>query len=197
MKQFVRLSVFFISVSVTFISPLKAQNLEWEKEVEQMYDLPCEERWDKLWSSAKQGNLIARAGILFLIAPPLDGERIFLPGRTGDSISILRDSIILAVHSTGVKYSVKQYNLAHAETVHTFYSYVPLKEFNGKDFFSCLKEKNTQECADIAVKDRLVPSFEDYANEIDMAMSNGKTVKCLPSPEEHFRDLIEKNKWNN
>ena len=129
----------------------------------------CQGTWDILWSWSKRGNLEARAGLLLTMAMA-DRE---MPGRSGDSISRMRDATVLAVHSLGV-------SGAEGETVTSFLK--GLEQYGSatarEKFFACASEAPSQDCARIAVDEKLVPPFEHYVAEVDLFLAQGQKSTC-------------------
>jgi hypothetical protein len=126
----------------------------------------CQAVWNILWSWAKKGNMEARSGILGVMY----AFGLEFPGRSGDTVSRMRDAVILGVHSVGSEPD---------EFVDNFIS--GIRGYPGSDkFLECIHTNRSQECVNILVENRVVPSFEDFASEVDMLMASGKKVSCGP-----------------
>ncbi len=139
----------------------------------------CNKVWDILWSEAKSGNLPARAWIRQLVFPyGPHSDTIALPGRSGDYISQMRDAIILSVHTTGVKLSNDKETAYYNGFSRELYSEVKL-EYVGGPFLNCVSQPQSNNCVNIAVKRQLVPSFESYASEVDLLLSQHKSPTCF------------------
>lgn len=142
----------------------------------------CAEYWDVLWPSAKEGNLEARAILLTLLAPPVHGTQVFAPGSAGDLVSRLRDIVIMAVHTSdyrGSEDSTKYYR----ELAYDLYLKNGFDQTtDGQEFLKCVREE-ANGCAEIAVKGHLVPSFEDYANQVNSFINSGMKSTCEPAYE--------------
>ena len=96
-----------------------------------------------------------------------------MPGRSGDSVSRMRDAMILAVHSVGVSGGEDEVIMSFLEGLEPYGSVAARKRF-----FACVRNNPSQDCASIAVEEKLVPSFEDYGDEIDLILAQGKKSTC-------------------
>lgn len=141
----------------------KARLLE-SLESKQSPDEACQSIWETLWLWAKKGNYSARADLL----AAMYFRGMEFPGRSGDSLSRHRDAIILAVHSVGVKSN---------EFVDGWYAYITGYQ-GSSEFFECIESDRSQRCGQILVEHRVVPSFENFAAELDMYLENGFKPKC-------------------
>jgi hypothetical protein len=139
----------------------------------------CQKTWDILWSWSKKGNLEARAWLFFLLLPPgSHADVLHMPGRSGDYLTKIRDGLILAAHSSGVEYENKRYNERHYGITYSFFSEMPVKNIGGDTFLKCIALSQSKDCAQIAVDKKLVPSFENYAAEIDALLTQGMKPSC-------------------
>lgn len=134
-----------------------------------------EELWEVLWSEAKAGDLEARAILFFFMIPPPHIPRLTPPGSTGDLVSRKRDIAIMAVHSQAYDGPFERgyRDLAYDQFVSAGFDYPP----GTSDFMKCVKASGDN-CADIAVKAGLVPSFEDFAKQIDAMAAAGMKSTC-------------------
>lgn len=140
----------------------------------------CEEYWSTIWPYAKTGNLEARMVLLTFLAPPVHGTQIIPPGSTGDLVSKLRDIIIMAVHSSDYTGS-EDFNQYYKDLAYDLYLKQGFEEsVEGREFLKCVTEK-ANDCAAIAVKEKLVPSFDDYAKQIDLYTTSGMKSSCEPA----------------
>lgn len=155
---------------------------DWEtdKRILQDVDSPdmCLKRWNVLWHWAKNGNREAKHALAFLVAPPPDMLPMQMPGTHGDTISRLRDILILSVHS--IDYQDKDEIDEYYEelTIGLFKQFQLDQTSSGKDFIKCVVTGKSSECARLAVEAELVPSFDDYASNIDLQIANGATATC-------------------
>jgi hypothetical protein len=140
----------------------------------------CQVAWDILWPWAKRGNLEAR---LTLSHAVMFGGWI-LPNSTADVLSIMRDFIILSVHGTGYKEKKDEHTDEISDQAYSALSRI--FDRTADDFLLCIKKSRTQECAHTAAEDRLVPPFDEYAEQIDFALAHGKKVRCLGSIGDHI-----------
>lgn len=146
----------------------------------------CEESWDVLWPWAKKGNLEARFTLFFLMTPPPDMKPLFAPGSSGDRISWQRDVIIMLTHSLGYKGDPDLKDnqldvLAHYNDALALYKKFGLgSDYKSVEFLKCAQE-NKDNCAAIAVKNKIVPSFEEYAQQIDLFLEKGMKAHCVNS----------------
>lgn len=140
----------------------------------------CYETWNVLWPWAKKGNLEARAMLFVAITPFMHIGAVAVPGNNGDSITTMRDSLIMAVHSEGYKGgdSERAFMNALNEFRQSIYKGFALNSYSsGREFLECVQKKK-QGCSTIAVTEGLVPSFEDYAREKDALMQQGMKGLC-------------------
>lgn len=133
----------------------------------------CDEIWEVLWSWSKKGNLEAREGLLtHIIYFGLDR-----PGTDQSFQSRQRDVVILGIHSIGV---TKQ--LTHSQE--TALSLLrDSEDRRAKKFLACVDQKLSADCAKIAVEEKIIPSFEEYASEVDKAISKGSRPQCARPPK--------------
>lgn len=140
----------------------------------------CDDYWSAIWPFAKKGNLEARMILLTLLAPPVHGTQIIPPGSTGDLVSKLRDIIIMAVHSSDYTGS-EDFNQYYKDLAYDLYTKQGFDEsVEGRAFLKCVSLKSN-DCATIGVKGKLVPSFDDYAKQIDTYTNSGMKSTCEPA----------------
>ncbi|MCC7305011.1 MAG: hypothetical protein IT558_01995 [Alphaproteobacteria bacterium] len=188
MSRFIK--IFFIALVIVLLNAgitkadnsftTQSQDPEWlaaKKSLENLVqEEKCSEYWNILWPWAKKGNLEARALLLISLAPPPDMNIIYAPGSSGDYISKLRDITIMSVHSHGYK---EKWFEDYKNLISDLYVQVGFDEISaGKDFLKCVKDTPSANCIDIAVKEKLVPSFEEYASQIDALMKEGMKSTC-------------------
>lgn len=152
-----------------FLEEISSKNLSEDKK--------CQTSWDILWSWSKRGNLEARA-TMFLYSFPVGAHApvIVMPGA-GDELARRRNSIILAVHSFGVSFKEKEYQKTYLDQSSLIYNAFLNDPIEGRYFLECLKTGAKEKCINYA-KNRLVPSFDKYAAEIDALMAQGMKPEC-------------------
>ncbi len=154
-----------------------------------MQEHECMKVWNILWPEAKSGDIEARAYLAFLSMPLMHSDALFMPGDSGDNISRLRDALILTIHSKG--FIFKTEDTAKDGDIYNFMYSRFIDKYLGRNYFKCMNEKNSQECAKVAVKDKLVPAFEDYAKKIDMLVAQGARPTCDFYPDDGAVDTSE------
>lgn len=172
---------FLIAIPLANIS-VADEAAEWEEAQNRLALIEgenrCEELWDILWPFAKSGNIEARKSLLFLMAPPPDMSALFSPSNTSnDLLGQYRDIVTMAVHSDAHKNDGSEDN-SYSEAALAFYEIVGFKESaRGRTFIECVKSGKSN-CATIAVTEQLVPSFDEYAAQQDLFLSNGQNAHC-------------------
>lgn len=138
----------------------------------------CEKLWNVLWPWAKAGNLEARLYLFLITTPPPDVPFAYPPGSDGSYIERIRDSFILSIHSYGYEFeSEDMSNMYHKERWNIYEQLGIKNTMTGRRFLECIKEES-RDCVDIAVKEKIVPSFHDYARGIDMFLDRGFGSTC-------------------
>lgn len=132
----------------------------------------CEAIWKVVWPLAKAGNKEARFGILMSVTLGHFG----LAPNYRDKVSSSRIFLILALHSFGAQSLAKDAQRA-AGTYPSFLSDYPFMKDDIK-FAECVTRGQTPECARVAVDDHLIPSFDDFAKEIDALIEAGTAPLC-------------------
>ncbi len=135
----------------------------------------CADLWNVLWPEAKAGDLEARAILFYFMIPPPDLTFLYAPGNSGDLVSRQRDITTMAVHSQAYDgpFEPGYRDLVYERFVSAGFA-ISLK---GDQFLECVKTSGDN-CADIAVKAKLVPSFEDFAKQIDAMTAAGMKSTC-------------------
>jgi hypothetical protein len=126
--------------------------------------------WDTTWRWAKRGNLQARELIMHRMI--YDGLR--RPGGSKTSeYDRKRDIVVMAIHSLGSE--------SDGEKALNYIALpVFLKKSNQyKEFWQCLEMRPSQKCAKIAVKSKIVPSFEKYVEEVEKSITDGEQASCF------------------
>lgn len=121
--------------------------------------------------------------LLTLLAPPVHGTQIVAPGTTGDLVSRVRDITITAVHASDYKGS-EESNQYYRDLAYDLYLKQGFEESpEGREFLKCVKEGSSN-CSDVAVKGKLVPSFDEYAKQINIFTNSGMKSTCKPAYSE-------------
>lgn len=175
---------FMLVLLVLFSIPshAKEEKPSWVEDKAHLEELisenKCTEYWDVLWPWAKKGNLEARAWLFILMAPPPKITPIFAPGNSGDLITKIRNIVIMAAHSHDYQGDLSLWP-GYKNTTNELYKMVGFnKSVKGKQFLECTKDNKAKDCTEIAVKSKLVPSFEKYAEQMDMFIEDGMRSKC-------------------
>lgn len=146
-------------------------------------DKSCNEVWNSVWTAAKEGDLESRFKLFVSMAPLIHMTPIVPPGSSGDVITQIRHIVILAVHSHNFLVmlpnqkiaidQVKEVRDTYIKVAYDLYEMVGFnKNTHGKKFLECVKKKSDN-CTKIAVDGKLVPSFEEYAKQIDALQNIG------------------------
>lgn len=140
----------------------------------------CQAMWDTLWPKAKKGDIEARFALFMATWSPPKMTVIRRPGFSHDRLAYMRDLGVFTVFSTGIKNEDKSsITDSYYEMFDRVYDQLNFKKIGGEDFLKCVKKKRSAECTKIAVDNKLVPSFEDYAKEVDLAVKNGRKPECV------------------
>jgi hypothetical protein len=144
----------------------------------------CQAMWDLLWPKAKKGDIEARFALFMATWAPPHMTAIKRPGLSQDTFSYMRDLAVFTVYSTGVKDETSQsVTDNYYKVFDRIYKQLNFKEIGGGEFIKCVKDTRSNECTKIAVKNNLVPSFEDYAKEVDLLVKGGGKPKCSFHPD--------------
>lgn len=131
----------------------------------------CDIAWEMVWTLfvADNGNPNASEWL----ASKIVEEGLMPPGSSIDSISQSRHAFILATYSAP---SMKVNDLLMVDLMH---SLIPI---HNRNFTRCLKnpDKPRQSCVTEAIKNRLVPDLETYAEEIATLAARSPEARCLP-----------------
>ncbi len=182
-----------IAVAVLSLFSITSVNAEVSKDFQVLIENPdfkklkCEQRWDYFWPLAKKGDLDARLALFWLLAFRLHMDEIYPPGRSHDVVTLTRDIIILGVHSSGATYLKAE---GAPDTNGLLISFLKTAGFSdphmqGNKFYNCFIKNPTPACTQIALDEKIVPTFEDYAAEIDAAIAIGKNSTCIPFDKNH------------
>lgn len=137
----------------------------------------CDKVWATLWPWAKRGNMEARFLLFMLMVPPPDADILFAPGNVGDYATTMRDALVMAVHSLEFEDGSSESKHYRDVKVNLFRSFGGEESPRAASFMACLN-KDSSGCVEFAVKEKLVPSFDEYAAQIDALMENGMTGSC-------------------
>lgn len=173
---------------------LKSENISDEKR--------CQETWDILWSWSKRGNLEARATLFMLVYAERPGfPQMFMPGRAGDEVSIRRDAVILGTNSIGVQYADPVRQGVYFERSNELYNSFFKGWSKGDGFLQCLVESSGEHCSHVAKefsgepvdKTKLIPSFQEYSQEIDALLRQGMMPTCINFCYDFWNKSCEKD----
>ncbi|PCJ99163.1 MAG: hypothetical protein COA45_06915 [Zetaproteobacteria bacterium] len=175
---------FMLALPMLFSIPAyaDAENSNWIEDKVRLEKLvsekKCTEYWGVLWPWAKAENYEARTMLLVLMAPPPHMRVVFAPGSSGDLVTNIRNIVIMAVHSHDIK-DASSIRADYGETADGLYKMVGFGDSaGGRKFMECVQNKEAKNCAEIAVQEKLVPSFKNYSAQIDMFMENGMQSTC-------------------
>ncbi len=171
--SFVLLVCLSFAVALATFSPTYA--------VEQDNVQECEKWWERTWSLAKDGDLEARAQI----SDEMSLNRFMIIRNPSDIILRQREYLIWRIHSLGLG---KQADYSRPENAELRQANLDMlfggnsnpsrRPMNDSPFGRCMLEKANQDCVRLAVERRIVPSFENYVKELDLALQRGAQVKC-------------------
>lgn len=182
MKKYLLMPLVFFSCLGAYPACAGEENLSpLEKEILAAGD--CAKYWDILWPKAKAGDMEARWYIYFLMVSPPHMDIMFAPSTSQDYVSKMRSAIITAAHA--YDYSAENSSDEHEKQVIEDYREIAILLFKDAGFSETRREKfmacvteGKQKCTHLAVEEHLVPSFEDYAKEIDALMAKGIKSTC-------------------
>lgn len=139
----------------------------------------CSDVWDILWPWAKSGNLEARTMLYtYTVVSSAYNSKFLLPGESGDLVTKMRNILILGVHSEDYKETSNSDDAVRSVVRSMYKQYEFDARDKGKKFLQCLDSKGTKNCSKLAVEAGLVPSFENYAKQIDAFVNAGMEVQC-------------------
>jgi len=118
----------------------------------------CANAWQLIWPWARKGNIEARA----ILATAIYAAGLIPPNSTSDAITLFRHSLILSVHGSA------NGDPAALELLHALLREKLISDMGGSVLEGCLNIGTPpSKCVENAVIDGFVPSFYDYAREID------------------------------
>lgn len=129
----------------------------------------CSGVWDLLWPWAKKGNLEAR--VLLFNAMINDG--VTPPGRVDyDFKKYTHDALAMALYSYGYDGTAADDFYRKAEVMWSVYGKWP----DLTPFRLCVVEAKSSTCVAHAVSAGFIPSFDEYAKEIDQAAQTHQSL---------------------
>lgn len=132
----------------------------------------CDDYWQIVWPWVKKGNMDARV-LLWVRTVPMMHMPVVRPPASEDIVTHLRHLLITTIHHSGILIG------DDGDTLDQYvYSLFPLIEHLSVHFQECINDAPSPKCAEIAVEEKIIPSFENYVAEIDMLMKNGYLGKC-------------------
>lgn len=141
----------------------------------------CAKYWDILWPKAKAGDMEARWNMYFLMVSPPHMDILFAPSASQNYVTKMRNATIMAAHAYDYDgespFFGKNEKAAIADYKETAAWLFKHAGFPEKKFMACVTEGKTK-CTHLAVEEKLVPSFEDFAKEIDALMAQGIKSTC-------------------
>ena len=148
------------------MAEIRASNLSEEEK--------CQKNWDVIWPLEKAGNLEAiyadfQASALGSIA---------IQGIPEDRLTRIRYGTVFMFYVLGSSRHNEEMKYSSPEIYWKIASENSPVIANNTRLKKCMLEEMSQVCTDIAVQEKLIPSFAQYAAEIDMYLANGAKVQC-------------------
>lgn len=143
----------------------------------------CAKYWGILWPKAKAGDMEARWNMYFLMVSPPHMDILFAPSASQDYITKMRNAAIIAAHAydydgeNPFNENEKEAIADYKETAVLLFKDAGFFKTKNEKFMTCVT-KGKPKCTHLAVEEKLVPSFEDYAKEIDALMAQGIKSTC-------------------
>lgn len=167
----VTLLVFFITVSFAWAQTPGDWQAAKKQGATAVESGDCARAWDIIWPWARNGKIEARA----ILAGGVFAIGLTPPGSGMDAISRFRHALILAVHGAAEGDSVA------TELLYGYIRTEVVSEMGGRKMKQCLDAGHPpNRCVADAVKQGFVPSFEAYAQEIDVlsAVAGASAALC-------------------
>jgi len=159
-----------ISWLLIFHSDAKARDIS--KGIEQLQSGKCDVGWESVWTAVKNGN---EAGLVIL-SEGLVTYSLLPPGQPKDNLGWRRAFLTMGIHG----YSNDSEILRN--TIPIFLSSKLVDQPNGLTIASCfIENKDIALCREKAVKDKIVPTFAEFREEIDAAIKAGLSATCESS----------------
>jgi hypothetical protein len=196
---------FFLGLLVTFfllslMTSAKAVSPSWEEDMaalEKMIDGDyaenCQGIWDLLWPWAKAGRLEAREFLFYMGVPLIHQPTLLAPGMSKEIFERQDELLVLFAHAAGMANTNEgAANSLYADFMYAFNEgYLKRIGYNSNAWMTCMNKEPSPACADILVKDKVIPSFEEYATQIDLRIAQGQKPVCI---EGHKHDLMIEQK---
>ena len=154
----------------------------WEsdkKKIENMSgESACEDRWNIIWKWAKKGNLEARYYMFVLMVPLPDMSSLCVPSYDKDSASYRRDLLIWAAYSLdfvpGDEMGDEYIKIrdSYREDTKMWIGDLGKESEKVQNLIKCIESKKNN-CTEVAVEYGFVPSFKDYAKQVDALLNVG------------------------
>lgn len=135
----------------------------------------CQQIWSYNWQLQKEGNLNARYDAYY----GLVHGWFFIQGRPQDRLLASRDSSIYEFHAFGS--ATMQKDMGSKTPQELWESITMFRPIFARNtaLETCVLDKGLdQACTQIAVQEGLIPSFAEFAAEIDMFLANGAHFVC-------------------
>jgi len=199
---------FFLGLLTTFVflslvTSANAVSPSWEEDMvalEKMIDdgyvENCQGIWDLLWPWAKVGRLEARELLFYMGLPLIHLPTLLAPGMSDVFSERQNELNVLLVHAAGPEGKAKEERKSlYADFIDSFNEvYLERIGYNSNAWMTCMNKEPSPACADILVKDKVIPSFEEYAAQIDLRIAQGQKPVCI---EGHKHDLMIEQKKEN
>ncbi len=127
----------------------------------------CQEWWNGVWQLAKGGDL----EVIRQINPTISLHRS-IGRKNNDFLLQKREAIIWAIHPLRPNTQTARFPQRGLDALFGDQSSPLRKAIIGTQFERCMLEKYNQDCVPLAVEEGIVPSFADYAKELDEALQN-------------------------
>lgn len=198
MLKFIFLATALLFISTSIAHAESKDIVEWNKKQKIFEDWyandpdGCNKVFTAVWKDAEKGDLNARFYLLVQMTM-MHGADMNLPSPSADYLTRHRQYIIMSAHSIGSTLD----NEGTADK--KYYTDIILQTMDNisplRDFEDCLQKDRSPECVKLAVKDGFLPSFEDFAKEIDLYIKAGYTAKCPGNDhwkeERKFQDRLK------
>lgn len=132
----------------------------------------CHAKWALIWPLAKAGDLEARFHVFGIIA--YSGGLAVPKTLT----SMMQEILVSYIHALGAP-------SLQSEARDIEGRYPPILNnapylLENEKFRQCVTKFRSHECAALAVEQRLIPSYELFAHQIDLSISNDSSGLCKP-----------------
>lgn len=131
---------------------------------------PCQVLWTQLWEQSKQGSYQAR----YYLASAVMERVLHLPDQGQGARSLA----ILTVHSLGYS-DGSPFSQERPEMIAEYFR--SLRNPSNEEFFSCLEKVKSARCARVGVDKGIIPTFEQFAEDIDAMVKAGHKAECVKS----------------